>query len=313
MSFASDVKKEVSNLDLNSCCLKSELYAIIKFKATMVISMNKLQVLFQTTSNNTARRIAYLFSLVYQIKAEILLKEQHKLDYKSIYIVQIKENVKEILLDLEMIDANFQASVEISDKIIRDSCCKISFLRGAFLASGSVNTPTTSNYHFEIVCPDQALADFLVQVFQEIQIEPKMIERSKGIVVYLKKAEQIGDFLRYIGAVNQLFLFEDIRIKKDLNNYVNRMMNFDVANQERVLVTSAKQLENIRLINEKMGLLNLSQRLTDAILLRNQNPDDSLAELSQKSEEIIGRYISKSGLSHCFRDIQELADSFRKK
>lgn len=311
MSFASDVKKEISNVIVDDCCLKAELYAICKLKSTMIISLNKLKIEFRTTSINTARRISFLFKKLYNVKSNMLLKQQEKLDYKSIYYLEIEDNIGSVLKDLDIINDNFSMKSEISNRLLNKDCCKISFLRGLFLARGSINDPNKSNYHLELVIDDEDLALFVIGILKNVEIEPKIIKRDKGVVVYLKKSEQIGDFLRYIGAVNSLFLFEDLRIKKDLSNYVNRMINCDVANEQKALSTAAKQLENIALIKDTIGFLNLTQRILDAILLRNTYPDDSLSQLSDKSEETIGKYISKSGLSHCYKDIEKMAEEIR--
>ena len=109
-----------------------------------------------------------------------------------------------------------------------------------------------------------------------------------------------------------LFSYEDLRIKKDLNNYVNRITNCDVANEQKALLTAQKQLENIEIILKNMKLEKIDERLLGVINLRNQNPDDTLSELSEKSEEEIGYYISKSGLSHRFKEIEKLAEQIKK-
>ena len=184
------------------------------------------------------------------------------------------------------------------------SCCKSALIRGLFLVQGSVNNPETDNYHLEVILNNIEDVNYITNILQMVNIHPKMIERSKGYVLYLKKSEQIGDFLNYIGAVNNLFQFEDKRIKKDYNNYVNRIINCDIANEQKAMNSARIQLDNIKFLTENQGLVNLTQRLTDAILLRTTYPDYSLSELSSVSEEVIGKYIPKSGLSHCFKDIE---------
>ena len=180
------------------------------------------------------------------------------------------------------------------------------------MVRGSLNDPKKSNYHLEIVAMNQNDADFLIKILGDVGIVGKSIVRSKGVVVYLKKAEQIADFLRYIGATNSLFYFEDERIRRDYSNYANRTINCDIANEEKAITTAARQLKDIAYIENNYGLLNLSERLTDAVLLRNKYPDDSLSKLSEKSEELIGKYISKTGLSHCFKDIERMCIQIKK-
>lgn len=313
MSFASEIKKEIAAITLVDQELYAELYALILFKSTLVISNNKLNLVFQTKQNFLTRRISSLFNEVFNIKVDIALKEQKKLDKKPLYIISVLADVQEILKEYKIINEYLLEIDEINEEIIKETNQKIAFLRGAFLARGSVNNPETSNYHLEIVCDKLFMAKKLQEILLEVGIEANIFKRPKGQVLYLKKSEHIGDFLRYVGAVNNLFSFEDIRIKKDLNNYVNRMINCDVANEQKVLKTAEKQLKDIKLIKEKRGFLNLSQRLLDAIILRNTFPDDSLASLSEKSEEVIGKYVSKSGLSHCFSDLRKMALEIKKK
>lgn len=186
-------------------------------------------------------------------------------------------------------------------------------LRASFLIKGSVSDPRTTNYHLELVLNDNDEAEGLQQILNNVGITAKITKRKRGFVLYIKQAEAIGDFLGYIGAVNSRFQFEDIRIKKDLSNYVNRIINCDVANEQKVLRTARKQIEDIEIIEKKAGFLNLSPRLINAIILRTTHPEDSLSQLSEKSETEVGRYISKSGLSHCFKDISELAEELKNK
>lgn len=312
MSFASDVKKELSNIQGENCCLKAELYAIIKFRATLRISSGDFKIELITTLNSLARRIVFLFKKIYNTKVEILLKVRNKLDYKDEYILTTTEKGILVLKDLKIIDDNYNIINELNKDLFEKKCCQISILRGAFLVRGSISDPKKSKYHLEIVALNQEDANFIKEVLSDVDIMAKTIVREKGIVLYLKKAEQIADFLRYIGATNSLFEFEDERIKKDYYNYANRISNCDVANEEKAIASAAAQLKNIAYLEKNCGLLNLSPRLTDAILLRNSFPDDSLSQLSEKSEEVIGRYISKSGLSHCYKDIEKMCEAIKK-
>ena len=312
MSFASEVKKEISNIQGDDCCLKAELYSIIKYRSTIKISTGNFKIEIITTMNAIARRIVYLFKKLYSIKLDIILLEKKKLDYKSLYVLTTTEKGLDILNDLDLLDESYRLKETTSKRLIAKPCCQLSVLRGAFMMRGSINDPSKSNYHLEIVAMNQNDADFLIEVMLQVGIIAKSIVRSKGIVVYLKKAEQIADFLRFVGATNSLFRFEDERIRRDYSNYANRTINCDIANEEKAITTAAKQLKDIAYLEKNFGLLNLSDRLTDAILLRNANPDDSLSQLSEKSESLIGRYFSKSGLSHCFKDIERMCQQIKK-
>lgn len=312
MSFANDVKRELSQIPENDCCLKAELYEIVRLKSSLSLNNQNFKITFTTTSITTARRIVYLIKRLYNVKVEMLKKEQNKLDHKPLYYLIIEEDGREILEDLDLFNPDYSIKDEISDLIIRKDCCKASLLRGAFLTKGSINNPNTGDYHLEITTNNESDALFLVSILENIGIESKTISRPKGEVVYIKKAEDIADFLRLIGASNSLFEFEDSRIKKDLSNYVNRIMNCDVANEQKAIASAARQLENIDFIQKRVGFMNLTPRLMDAIILRTTFPDDSLSQLSESSEETIGHYVSKSGLSHCFKDIDNMVIELKK-
>ena len=303
MSFASDVRSELTKIEADDCCIKAELYGIIKYKATLKLSQAGLGFEMITTSNVVARRIVQLFKKIYQSNIDIVAIKRTKLDYKTKYVLTMNENSLDILKDLKIMNDDYSLSEQVNYDILKRDCCKNALVRGLFLVQGSVNNPDTGNYHLEVILNNIEDVIYIKEILAEVNIYPKMIERDKGYVLYLKKSEQIGDFLNYIGAVNSLFQFEDKRIKKDYNNYVNRIINCDIANEQKAMSSAKSQLENIRFLTENQGLVSLTQRLTDAILLRTTYPDYSLSELSSASEELIGRYMSKSGLNHCYKDI----------
>ena len=313
MSFSSEVKKELANIEADNCCVKAELYGIIKYKATLKLSQAGLGFEIITTSNVVARRIVQLFKKVYNSLIDIYTAKRTKLDYKTKYILNINNNCFDILKDLKIMNDDYSLNEQINYEILKKDCCKSALIRGLFLVQGSVNNPETDNYHLEVILNNIEDVNYITNILQMVNIHPKMIERSKGYVLYLKKSEQIGDFLNYIGAVNNLFQFEDKRIKKDYNNYVNRIINCDIANEQKAMNSAKIQLDNIKFLTENQGLVNLTQRLTDAILLRTTYPDYSLSELSSVSEEVIGKYITKSGLSHCFKDIEILCEEIKGK
>lgn len=310
MSFSGDVKKELSSIPLNDCCLKAELFSAVRMRADINRVPGGAVISFSTTQNTAARRIIFLLKKIYDVRADLKIKSKKDVDEKSFYRISFTDEGEAILRDLGIVapDGN------MSDAGYRfeNDCCKASILRGAFLARGSINDPQASDYHLEITAPDEGEARMLLEILKEIGIEAKTVKRPKGIVVYIKKGEQIADFLKYVGASNALFAFEDIRIKKDLSNYVNRIMNCDVANEQKAIATAAKQLEHIEFLEKHYGFVNLTPRLIDAIILRTHYPDDSLSQLSEKSVETVNRYISKSGLSHCFRDIERLVEKIKK-
>lgn len=311
MSYASDVKKELYNLELEPTLLKYQLSAIIVFKGELVLSNKKFNLVFNTTSLSLSRHLVSTFKSIYGISPNIVSKKQNKLDYKDVYQISI-DDCDSILNDLRLLEHNYYYNLTDYVPSFTNQDQKVNYLRGAFIAHGSINNPNTNNYHLEIVCPSIVQVKVLQTILDDIDISSSMVERSKGYVLYVKRAENIGDFLRYVGATNMLFAYEDIRIKKDLNNYVNRITNCDVANEQKALATAQKQLDNIEIILNNIPLEEIDDRLLGVINLRNNNPDDSLNELSLKSEDEIGYYISKSGINHRFKEIEILADKILK-
>ncbi len=306
MSFASEVKKELTNVEANDCCQKAELYGIIRYKANLVILRNHFGVQVVTTMSFVARRIMSLFKKIYNVKSNLVAIQRQNLDYKIKYVLTFNEEEQEFLKDLGILNSDNTINEEFNRKIIKCDQCKGSLLRGLFICQGSINDPKSSNYHLEITIENKEDIPYLYKYLEEVGIKPKTIKREKGYVIYLKKAEQIGDFLKFVGAVTSLFKFEDIRIEKDYTNNFNRIMNCDIHNEQRALESAMRQLEEIKFITEKKGIVNLTPRLVDAIMLRTKYPESSLSDLSEVSEEEIGRKISKSGLNHCFKDIHEL-------
>ena len=307
MSFASDLKKDIVNYDFKDASLKAELYGILKLKSELTISKNKLSIMIKTTSLNLSRRIIYIIKRLYHIDIEILSKARLNLDKKNVYILLIKDDIEAMLKDLDIMDDDYHFIEVVSEKY-DDNYEDV--IRGMYLSSGSVNNPNKL-YHLEIACKEPSEAKYIIDKIAPLGLDGKVIERRSKYVFYLKKGEQIGDFLKLLGATNSLFEFENARIKRDLNNVVNRVINCDIHNSTKTKESCDRQLEDIKIIKKYMGFDNLSIRLMEAITLRVKNPDSSLQELSDVSEEVVGRYISKSGISHCMKDLELIADTLK--
>lgn len=306
MSFSSEVKKELANVESDLCCQKAELYGIIRYKADIVILRNHFGVQISTTMNFVARRIIFLFRKLYNIKTELQAKQRTKLDYKLKYIMTFNEEHTKFLVDLGILNSDNTIADDFNTKIIKCDRCKGSLIRGIFICQGSVNDPKKKDYHLEMTINNDTDIPYLEKYMNEVGIYPKTIVRSKGTILYLKKAEQIGDFLKLVGANTCLFKFEDSRIEKDYTNNYNRILNCELHNEQKALVSAMRQLEEIRFILERKSINTFTPRIIDAMVLRNQFPESSLSELSEMAEETVGKTITKSGLSHCYRDIHDI-------
>lgn len=306
MSFSLDVKKEIANVEANEINLKAELYGFLKLKGELVIRNKMLVCTFKTNSLSIVRRITSTIKKLYQTSVSVLEKERKNLDHRNIYYISLDDKSKEILRDLKIIvdDFNFIDEVNLDYP-------ESSVIRGMFLAKGSINDPKSSRYHFEISCNLYEEASYICEAVSKYGIVVKVTKRKEYYVAYIKKAEHIGDILKIMGAINNLFDFENERIKRDLNNVVNRMINCDMANGDKMQAAAKRQLDAIKIIEETKGFESLSIRLMEAVTLRTNNPEGSLQDLSNESEEVIGRYISKSGLNHCFKDIELYAKTLK--
>ncbi|QCJ44059.1 DNA-binding protein WhiA [Bacillus sp. S3] len=308
MSFASETKKELTNLEVKTCCLQSELSALIRMNGSLSFSNRKLVVDIQTENAAIARRIYTLLKKSYQVQVELLVRKKMRLKKNNVYIVRLAEQAKEILEDTKILGEGFTIIHDISPGLIKKKCCKRSYLRGAFLAGGSVNNPETSSYHLEIASLYKEHNDSLCELMNTFGLNSKTLERKKGFITYLKEAEKITEFLNIVGAHNALLRFEDVRIVRDMRNSVNRLVNCETANLNKTIGASIRQVENIRFIDATVGLQILPDKLREIAELRIQYPDVTLKELG---EMVSGGNISKSGINHRLRKIDEIAEKLR--
>ncbi|MEH7179493.1 DNA-binding protein WhiA [Neobacillus vireti] len=308
MSFASETKKELTNLEIKPCCIQAELSALIRMNGSMSFSNRKLIVDIQTENAAIARRIYTLIKKSYDVPVELLVRKKMRLKKNNVYIVRLSQRAKEILEDMRILGEGFTFIHDISDDLVKKKCCKRSYLRGAFLAGGSVNNPETSSYHLEIASLYKEHNDSLCELMNKFGLNSKTLERKKGYITYLKEAEKITECLNIIGAVNALLRFEDIRIVRDMRNSVNRLVNCETANLNKTIGASIRQVENIRYINNTVGLHILPEKLREIAELRLHYTDVTLKELG---EMVSGGTISKSGINHRLRKIDEIADKLR--
>ncbi len=308
MSFASETKKELTNLEIKPCCTQAELSALIRMNGSMSFSNRKLIVDIQTENAAIARRIYTLIKKSYDVQVELLVRKKMRLKKNNVYIVRLSQQAKEILEDMKILGEGFTFIHDIASDLVKKKCCKRSYLRGAFLAGGSVNNPETSSYHLEIASLYKEHNDSLCELMNKFGLNSKTLERKKGYITYLKEAEKITEYLNIIGAVNALLRFEDVRIVRDMRNSVNRLVNCETANLNKTIGASIRQVENIRYINDTVGLHILPEKLREIAELRLHYTDVTLKELG---EMVSGGTISKSGINHRLRKIDEIAEKLR--
>ncbi|MHC5229880.1 DNA-binding protein WhiA [Enterococcus sp. LJL99] len=307
MSFASDVKKELTTLEVHREHARAELAALIRMNGSLSIVNQQFVLNVQTENAAIARRLYSLLKDHYEVRSELLVRKKMKLKKNNVYIVRLKEGTKKVLSDLDIMDLSVFNS-GVSDEIMGNAQKMRSYLRGAFMASGSVNNPETSRYHLEIFSIYEEHNNDICEMLNYYDLNARTLERRNGYISYLKGAEKIADFLTLIGATNSMLKFEDVRIVRDMRNSVNRLVNCETANLNKTIDAASKQIENIRFIDERVGLGALPEKLKEIAELRLEYPEISLKELG---EIIPSGAISKSGINHRIRKINEFAEKLR--
>ncbi|WP_139993998.1 DNA-binding protein WhiA [Paenibacillus paridis] len=307
MSFAAQTKKELTLIEADSCCEIAELSALIRMNGSVSVSSRKVVLDISTENAAIARRIYSLLKKHYEVHVELLVRKKMRLKKNNVYIVRIPAGVQEILSELKIVSEGFMFNLGIDKEIIRKPCCKRSYLRGAFLAGGSVNNPEGSSYHLEISSMYQEHCESLVDLANKFDLNARCIERKKGFIFYIKEGEKIIELLNIIGAHQALFKFEDVRIMRDMRNSVNRIVNCETANLNKTIGAAFRQIENIKLLQREVGLDSLPDKLKEVAEIRLQHPDMNLTEVG----EMLKGKVSKSGVNHRLRKIDELAEKIR--
>ncbi|REK74153.1 DNA-binding protein WhiA [Paenibacillus paeoniae] len=307
MSFAAQTKKELTLIESDSCCERAELSALIRMNGSVSLSSRKVVLDISTENAAIARRIYTLIKKHFDVHVELLVRKKMRLKKNNVYIVRMPTQVQEILSELCIVSEGFMFNDGIDRDIVRKPCCKRSYLRGAFLAGGSVNNPEGSSYHLEISSMYEQHCGALVDLANKFDLNARCIERKKGFIFYIKEGEKIIELLNIIGAHQALFKFEDVRIMRDMRNSVNRIVNCETANLNKTIGAAVRQIENIKLLQREIGLESLPEKLREVAEIRLQHPDLNLTEVG----EMLRGKVSKSGVNHRLRKIDDLAEKIR--
>ena len=305
-SFTSQVKEElVSNTYPSADRLRALLSAYIRINGSLVFRHKRTLLQLNMENAKIAQFIYKNINDIYNTKADLIVKEKKNFSQSKSYMIEIDESSEEIMDDLEI---SFMEG-KISKNIVKNDDTISGYLAGAFLAAGSVNSPVTSNYHLEIALNSENYAKWLAKLFAKYKnsnIEPKITTRRDQYVLYFKKSDQISNFLIMIGAVSSCLEFEDVRADRDLNNSYNRLTNMDTANMKRTIETGQRQAEEIRIIDQYLGVDNLGNiKERELCHLRLENETASLQELADMMSEKFKKTITKSNINHLFRSIHE--------
>ncbi len=305
MSFSSDMKDElVRHVSASRHCQLAELSAILHFCGTWHRDEEgKLVLALQTENDCVIRKCFTLLRKAFNINTDIVPKSHTLVD------IPLEEAVLEKLLrGTKYLDEEGlkRFSTPVSQLVLKNSCCKRAFIRGAFLCVGSMSDPEKS-YHLEFVCDDLSQAEQIQNELRNFDIEGKVIARKKYQVLYIKEGSYISDLLNVMEAYVSLMNFENQRIYKDMRNSVNRRVNCEAANITKTVTAASRQVEDIILIRDTKGLETLPDNLRDMALVRLEHPDAALGELGQYLAYPVG----KSGVNHRLRKLSEIADNIR--
>ena len=311
MSFAQNVKKELTLYPVEGEAIESELIALLILTGSIHIIDKKLVLELNTENSSTSRRVYLLFKTIFKIKPTVLVTEKNKLQKKPQYIIRIIEGTNEILKKFKLsLDQNLTYA---SASFINTNEKKAGFLRGAFLATGSVNNPKQSSYHLEIATQYMDQAKQLQTMMKKLDFNARITKRRNGYIVYLKEAEKISDFLQEMGATEAMLYFEDVRIVRDMRNSVNRVVNCETANMNKVIIAAQQQIENINYIYEVKGASDFPDRLRSVAEVRLKYPEASTEQLSQLMRSEMGEIVSKSGVNYRLRKINAIANELKNK
>ena len=290
-----------------ACCERAELSALIRMIGTVQLTGKRIVLDVSTENAAIARRIFTMIKRQFGIQAELLVRKKMRLKKNNVYIVRVPRGVEELLKELKIVSEGFMFQPGIDASLIRKECDRRAYLRGAFLAGGSVNNPEGSSYHLEIASMYEEHCEALCNLVNRYGLNARCIERKKGFVLYMKEGEKIIDFLSLIGAHQALLKFEDVRIMRDMRNSVNRIVNCETANLNKTIGAAMRQIENIKLLEQEIGLDQLPEKLREVAIVRLQHPDLNLTEVG----ELLKGRVSKSGVNHRLRKLDELANKVR--
>ncbi len=293
MSFSSEVKEElVEQISRARHCQIAELAGIVSQTGELV-DMEGGRCL--VVPDNCQQAQKKFFTLIG--KTNII---------KNVGVIISAEDTERVLQMLKMHQTSANSLDLVDGLLLMQPCCKAAFLRGVFLAAGSISDPQ-KGYHFEIVCQHRAQAEQLQSVMVSLQLEAKIAERKGRYVVYLKEGDQIVDACGHMGAHISLMKLENVRILRQMRGSVNRKVNCETANISKTVSAAVRQVEDIKFIDGHGGIDSLPDNLQEIARVRLENPDTPLKDLG----ELLTPALGKSGVNHRLRRISAIADKLR--
>ncbi len=311
MNFSAEVKKElVSKTFESACCKHSALSAYIRSAGYTVTEGGKVGFEFFADRYGAAKYFAELIEEMYGLKAEkIEAQDKHSDKQKSIYRFVNDESLQ-VLADLGIVEIDEQGialKLNIDFYSIEEDCCKVAYIKGTFLGSGSVTIPKaeggTTGYHLEFVFTNYQTATDFCEILSEVYFLPKLIERKGNYIVYMKNRDEITELFGVMGAHKAVLTLSSLAVEKDFSNKENRRLNCEMSNMTKQIDASIKQICAIDKIDETIGLDSLPTPLREVATARIENKNMTLSELGQLLD------LSKSCINHRLRKIVEISEN----
>lgn len=306
MSFTSDVKDELARVE-PTCrhCDKATLSALVRAEGTLFVSgPGRCRVEIVTDSASVGRLIIKLIHGIYGLKTELTVRRSvlHKTPN---YLIEVpaQPKLEGALVDMGIMTPDGGLRMGVAPEIVTKQCCGAAYLRGAFLGSGFISDPK-SDFHFEITVENAELADGIQALMADKGIAAKIMHRRNSYMVYLKSGDAILEFLAFTEAHRAALALEEARVVKSVRNDVNRMINAELANEQKATKAALGQLLVIRKVLENYDFKALPAALQDFIRLRIANPDVSLKELGERADP----KLSKSAVNHRLRRLEAMAE-----
>ena len=308
MTFTVSIKDEIVEQESTRSELIAELSAYIRNNG----NINKDSITLTTENINIIDRIKNSLKTLFDIEVSEEIIENLNFSKNKLYQLTIDTKLDTIFKTLGIYDDNNKYLQVVPNYIIGANEEIRAYIRGSFLASGSISDPQKSRYHMEILVIEPEEAVFVQKLLNLFDLNAKILSREKGYMIYIKEAEKISDFIKILGANKSVMYYENVRVYRSQKNKTNRLNNCEQANMDRVFETASQQLKQIEIIEQNDGLMLLDDRTKITAEYRKKYPEASLKELAEIMSIETGKTITKSGLNHRLRRIKELAKEFEK-
>ncbi len=295
MSFSSNVKAELCRSGVSKrCCALAECYGVMLYGNSFTQEMIRIV----TESQDFAARLPRLFKKAFGFGFDLLRLQEGG---KQIFAITQPEKIEQICQAVGY-TAKDSITLHLNYGLLENECCRLSFLRGAFLSGGSVTDPE-KRYHLELTTTHFKVSRETYSLLLELGFSPKETQRNGSSLLYFKQSDSIADFLTFLGAPVSAMGVMEAKLEKDMKNKVNRIVNCDNANTSKVVEAAQAQIAAIRRLQADGRLQTLPEKLRQTAALRLENPEANLTELAALAQPVV----TKSAINHRLRKIMELA------